>query len=69
MPVVYARGRSLQYEEDFGPDVQMLAQATREEGGVRFHHEFADRSSVAYDMIYAVTSSNRRKEFVSGRAH
>jgi len=33
----------------------MLARATLEADGVRFHYEFRNRSDVAYDMIYAVT--------------
>jgi len=33
----------------------MLARATLEPDGVRFHYEFLNRSNVAYEMIYAVT--------------
>jgi hypothetical protein len=33
----------------------MLARATLELDGVRFHYEFRNRSDVAYEMIYAVT--------------
>ena len=33
----------------------MLARATLEPDGVRFHYEFLNRSSVPYEMIYAVT--------------
>lgn len=48
-------GQSLQYERDFKGAVGMLARATLEDDGVRFHYEFANRSTVAYEMIYAVT--------------
>jgi hypothetical protein len=47
-------GQSLEYEREFGR-VHMLARATLEEDGVRFHYELANRSSTLYDMIYAVT--------------
>jgi len=47
-------GQSIEYEKDFG-GVHMLARATLEEDGVRFHYEFANHSSTSYDMIYAVT--------------
>ena len=33
----------------------MLARATLEDDGVRFHYQFSNRSSVVFDMIYAVT--------------
>lgn len=48
-------GRSLEYTKDFDGGIQMLARATLEEDGVRFHYEFVNRSSEPYDMIYAVT--------------
>jgi hypothetical protein len=47
--------RSLQYERDLTGGVHMLARATLEDDGVLFHYEFANRSNVPYDMIYAVT--------------
>jgi hypothetical protein len=47
-------GQSLQYEKAF-KGVQMLARAALEDDGVRFHYEFLNRSSVGYEMIYAVT--------------
>jgi hypothetical protein len=47
--------RSLEYEKDFTGGVHMLARATLEPDGVRFHYEFFNRSSVPYAMIYAVT--------------
>jgi len=48
-------GNSLQYQKDFEPGIHMVARATLEDDGVRFHYEFANRSDVDYDMIYAVT--------------
>ena len=47
--------RSLEYERDLPHDIHLLARATLEDDGVRFHYEFTNRSSTAYDMIYAVT--------------
>ena len=47
--------QSLEYVKDFNGGVQMLARATLEEDGVRFHYEFVNRSDKYYDMIYAVT--------------
>ena len=48
-------GQSLEYEKDFTGDVHMLARATLEPDGVRFHYEFLNRSNQPYEMIYAVT--------------
>ena len=47
--------KSLEYERDLPGAVHMLARATLEDDGVRFHYEFHNRSDVPYDMIYAVT--------------
>ena len=47
-------GQSIEYERDF-KSVHMLARATLEDDGVRFHYEFANHSQTAYEMIYAVT--------------
>ena len=49
------RGRSFEYERDLPGGVGMLARATLEDDGVRFHYEFINRSDVGYEMIYAVT--------------
>jgi hypothetical protein len=54
-PVWQQVRQSLQYERDFKDGVHMLARATLEEDGVRFHYEFVNRSSATYEMIYAVT--------------
>ena len=45
--------RSLEYEATFPGAVHMLARATLEEDGVRFHFRFRNQSDVTYDMIYA----------------
>jgi hypothetical protein len=43
--------RSLEYERNF-PGVQMLARATLEEDGVRFHLRLRNQSKMTYDLIY-----------------
>jgi hypothetical protein len=48
-------GNSLEYERDLPGAVHMLARATLEDDGVRFHYEFRNGSDLGYDMIYAVT--------------
>src|SRR5258705_181877 len=48
-------GTSLEYERDLPRDVHLLARATLEDDGVRFHYEFTNRSAAVYAMIYAVT--------------
>ena len=60
-------GRSLEYEKDFPGAVHMLARATLEDDGVRFHYEFRNRSDEAYDMIYAVTDPRLTSIFHDGR--
>jgi hypothetical protein len=48
-------GQSIEYRRDVAANLHLLARATVEEDGVRFRYEFTNGSSVAYDMIYAVT--------------
>jgi len=48
-------GQSLEYERDLARDVHLLARATLEADGVRFHYELTNRSAMAFDMITAVT--------------
>jgi hypothetical protein len=48
-------GRSLEYQRDLAGDLRLRARATLEDDGVRFLYEFTNNSTVAYDMIYAVT--------------
>src|SRR5574341_1243361 len=56
-------GASLEYERELSSGVAMLARATLEADGIRFHYEFRNRSDVAYDMIYAVTDSRLTSMF------
>jgi hypothetical protein len=45
----------VEYERELAPSLHFRARATLEDDGIRFRYEFANRSSVAYAMIYAVT--------------
>jgi hypothetical protein len=45
--------RSLEYEKDLGA-VQMLARATLEDDGVRFHYRLRNQSDKTYDLILAI---------------
>jgi hypothetical protein len=60
-------GRALEYERDLPGAVHLLARATLDEDGVRFHYEFSNRSGVAYDMIYAVTDPRLTSIFHDAR--
>ena len=46
-------GRSLEYERSLSGGVQLLARATLDDDGVRFHLRFRNRSELTYDLIYA----------------
>jgi len=48
-------GQSLEYEMELKGNVHMLARATLESDGVRYHYEFIHRSGVDYDMIQAIS--------------
>ena len=48
-------GQSFEYEKDLENGLHMLARATLEDDGIRFHYEFANRSSTPYELIYAPT--------------
>ena len=54
-PAWRSDGRSLEYERNLPGKVHMLARATLDNDGVRIRYEFGNRSTVAYDMIQAVT--------------
>lgn len=56
-------GQSLEYEKDLEGNVHLLARATLEEDGVRFHYEFTNRSEKRYDTIYAVTDPRLTRVF------
>ena len=45
--------RSLEYERNLPGAVHMLARATLEEDGVRFHFRLSNQSDVTYDLIWA----------------
>ena len=48
-------GHALEYNLQLLGPIAMLARATLEEDGIRFHYEFTNQSSIQYNMIYAVT--------------
>jgi hypothetical protein len=48
-------GAALEYTRELHGGVHLLARATLEDDGVRFHYEFENGSTTPYDMIYAVT--------------
>jgi hypothetical protein len=52
-PLWRRSGRSLEYEKDLRGVVHMLARATLEEDGVRFHFRLSNQSDVRYDLIWA----------------
>jgi len=55
-PVKWRRiGPSLEYERLLSRGAHLLARATLEDDGVRFHYQFTNRSAATYDNIYAVT--------------
>jgi hypothetical protein len=45
--------RSLEYERNFAGAAHMLARATLEEDGVRFHFRVSNQSNMIYDLIWA----------------
>ena len=45
--------RSLEYERSLPGPVHMLARATLEDDGVRFHFRFRNESATRYDLLYA----------------
>ena len=52
-PIWRRSGRSLEYETKFPGAVHMLARATLEEDGVRFHFRLRNESDMTYDLIWA----------------
>ena len=60
-------GPAIEYERNLPGPVHLLARATIEEDGVRFHYEFTNGSAVAYDMIYAVTDPRLTSLFHDAR--
>ena len=46
---------TLEYEMDLQAAVHLVARATLEFDGIRFHYDFVNRSATSYDVIEAVT--------------
>jgi len=46
---------TLEYEMDLQGPVHLVARATLESDGIRFHYDFVNRSATEYDVIEAVT--------------
>ncbi len=56
-------GRSLEYQRKLPGDVGLLARATLEDDGVRFHYELSNESPLDYQMIVAVTDPRLTSAF------
>jgi hypothetical protein len=54
-PLWHRNGQSLEYEMELAGGVRMIARATLEPDGIRYHYHFLNSSKVDYDMIQAVT--------------
>ena len=59
--------RSLEYEKNIPGKVHMLARATLEEDGVRFHFELRNQSDITYDLVLAVLDPRLTSEFYDVR--
>ena len=55
--------RSLEYERRLSGGVHMMARATLDDDGVRFHFRFGNRSGAMYDLIYAPIDPRLTSEF------
>jgi len=55
--------RSLEYEKDFPGAGHMLARATLEEDGVRFHFRLSNKSDKTYDLMYVPIDPRLTSEF------
>ena len=62
-PLWRRSGRSLEYERNLPGVVHMLARATLEEDGVRFHFRLSNQSDVTYDLIWAPIDSRLTSVF------
>jgi hypothetical protein len=56
-------GDAVEYARELPGSIHMLARATLEADGVRFHYEFRNGSAVPYEMIYAVTDPRLASPF------
>ena len=54
-PLWRGSSTSLEYERDLPDGIHLLARATLEDDGVRFHYEVKNESQVAYSLIYLPT--------------
>lgn len=52
-PLWRKSGRSLEYERNFPGAGHMLARATLEEDGIRFHFRLSNKSDKTYDLMWA----------------
>ena len=62
-PIWRRSERALEYERKLPDGVQMLARATLEEDGVRFHFRLRNQSDVRYDLIWAPIDPRLTSEF------
>ena len=62
-PAWRQQGRAVVYDMELAGAVRLTARATLEDDGVRFRYEFRNRSTVSYDMIYAVTDPRLTSSF------
>jgi hypothetical protein len=54
-PIWRHNSQSLEYEMELTGGVRMIARATLEPDGIRYHYDFVNSSKVEYDTIQAVT--------------
>lgn len=63
-PPAWRQGhQSLEYEKYFDDGIQLLARATMQDDGVLFHYQFTNRSTTAYDLIWAITDPRLTSSF------
>ncbi len=62
-PIWRRSERSLEYERNIPGKVHMLARATLEEDGVRFHFRLRNQSDMTYDLIWALIDPRLTSEF------
>lgn len=65
-PMWRRSGQSLEYERDLGA-LDMLARATLEEDGVRFHFKLRSKSDITYDLAWAIVDPRLTAEFHDAR--
>ena len=62
-PMWRRNGQSLEYEMELTGGVRMIARATLEPDGVRFHYDFINSSKVDFDTIQAVTDPRMQSPY------